>query len=500
MAGTNGLASAALIWKKRAETALEEQSADFVTSDMVYVMFSTVMIFMITPGISLYYSGVLRRKNVVQLLFQSYMTTNTVTILWYLLGYSLAISPTSTSKLIGNFHNAALHAEEAKGLYDGATIPSVINFCFNTFFPVATVQIFVGAIGERGRFIPSQVIAVIWTIVVYCPFAFWVWGLNGWLLNLGALDFAGGGPVHIASGVASIVYSRFLGKRQEWKRVNGPPHYRGYSAISTFIGVTLIWAAWFCFNTGTLLSVNVRTGYIFVNTLLASTFASMTYTLVDFAMTGKWSMHAACDGVIAGLVNITPSCGFVYPWGAAVSAIITAAICRLLLNFNKWISVDDYSYSGVIHGIGGISGAVWTGIFASKTVAGFDGVTDIPGGWIDGHYVQLGYQLAGVCAIVLWTIVFTTIILIIVDKIPGCKLRASEEAEEMGMDLYEMAETLDEFGNDYDEFFQKYAQQLRSIADSIESKHGSVEVLTGSSPRGDDNSVEMINLNTHEKV
>lgn len=486
--------------KKRAELSLEEQTADYVTSDMVYIMFSTVMIFLITPGIAMYYTGVLRRKNVVQVLFQSYMTTATVVIVWYLIGYSLAISSTSTSKLMGDFHNAALHNEQAMGLYDGATIPSVINFVFNCFFPVCTVQIFVGSIGERGRFLPSQVIAVIWTIVVYSPLAYWVWGANGWLLNMGDLDFAGGGPVHIASGVASIVYSRFLGKRKEWHNAGGPPHYRGHSALTTFIGVTLIWAAWFCFNTGTLLSVNVRTGYIFVNTLLASCFAMWTYVLVDYLYTGKWSMHAACDGVITGLVNITPSCGYVYPWGAAVSAIITAAVCRVCFNFNKWISVDDYSYSGVVHGIGGIVGGVLTGFFASSTVAGYDGYTEIAGGWIDHNYVQLGYQIAGILSIVVWTAVFTAIILFIVDKIPGLKLRASEEAEEIGMDLHEMAETLDEFGNNYDEFFLEYATKLRAIADSIESKNGSVEILTGSSQRGEEHSVESINIHAQEKV
>ncbi|ODV95323.1 hypothetical protein PACTADRAFT_68500 [Pachysolen tannophilus NRRL Y-2460] len=496
IAGT-GAASAALIRAKRDADTLAEQTENFVGADMAYILFCTVGVFLITPAIGLFYTGVLKRKNVVQVLFQTYMTTCTVTIVWYLLGYSLANSPTSTSKLIGNFHNAALYNEQAKPLTDTATIPSLINFGFNTFFPVATVQIFVGAIGERGRFLPSQVIAVLWTIVVYCPISFWVWGTNGWLINLGALDFAGGGPVHISSGIASLIYSGYLGKRKEWKVTGKIPSYRGHSSTTTFIGVTLIWAAWFCFNSGTLLSVNTRTGYIAANTLIASTFASAAYVTVDTLLTGKYSLNAACEGVIVGLVNITPSCGFYYPWAAALTSVINAVICRLFINFNRWTGIDDYSLSGIVHGLGGIIAGTLTGIFATKTVASYDGATVIDGGWIDGNFVQLGYQIAAWCAISLWTAVFTYIIIFIVDHIPGLKLRAPEEAEDMGMDLYEMAETLDEFGNDYTEFFKDYANQLRGIADIIE-KRGSIEFISGSSPTEGD--VTSVNVRYHPKV
>lgn len=462
-------------------STLEEQTSTFVAADMVYILFCSFGVFLITPAIGLFYTGMLKRKNVVQVLFQTYMTTCNVVIIWYLLGYSVANSPTSTSKMIGNLDNAALHNEEAKPLLEGGNIPSAINFCFNVFFPVATVQIFVGAIGERGRFLPSQVVAAIWTLVVYCPMAFWVWGANGWLLNLGALDFAGGGPVHIASGVASLCYSWFIGPREQpGKRIGRVPTYRGHSTTTTFIGVTLIWAAWFCFNSGTLLSVNARTGYIFLNTILASSFASVAYVATDKALTGKYSMEAACEGVIVGLVNITPSCGFYWPWAAAVTSIINAVICRLLIPVNAKTGIDDYSKSGVIHGVGGIIGGTFTGIFASKTVAGYDGATEIDGGWINGNFVQLGYQIASWTSIVAWTFVFSMAIFFIVDKIPGLKLRAPAEGEDLGMDLYEMAETVDEFGNNYDEIFTTYAARLREIANLIDG--GVVEVIDGMSP------------------
>lgn len=474
---------------------LEEQTSTLVPVDMAYILFCSFGVFLITPAIGLFYGGTLKRKNMVQILFQTYMVTSVIVIVWYLIGYSLAVSPTSTSKLLGDFNNAALYDDQAKPLIEGGNLPSVVNFCFNVFFPVATVQIFLGSIGERGRFLPSIVVGAVWVIVCYCPLAYWVWGLNGWLYNLGALDFAGGGPVHIASGVASLCYSWYLGPRgQRGKRTGTIPEFRGHSSVSTFIGVTLIWAAWFCFNSGTLLSVNVRTGYIFLNTILASSFACLTYATVDRLITGKYSLQAACEGTIVGLVNITPSCGFYWPWAAAVTSIINAAACRLIGRFNFWTGIDDYSVSGVVHGFGGIIGGTLTGIFATKTVAGYDGITAIDGGWINGNYRQLGLQIASWTSIVAWTTVFTLIILFVVDKIPGLHLRASEEGEDMGMDLYEMAETVDEFGNDYEEFFRKNALKLRAILDQYDSD--SPELLEGKSV----NSVTGVNIINAEKV
>lgn len=496
MKGNSALASAKLLMQKRID--LEEQTATFDKAEMGYIMFCAMAVFLITPGIALFYGGALKRKSMVQLLFQSYMVTATITILWYLIGYSLANSPSSTSVMIGDVAHAALHSEEAWPLLEGGTIPSIVNFCFNTFFPIATVQIFVGSIGERGRILPSLVIGIVFTLVVYCPQAYWVWSGNGWLYTLGELDFAGGGPVHVSSGVASLVYSWYLGPRgSPGKKTGKIPVYRGHSTMTTMVGVTLIWGAWLCFNSGTLLAINARTGYIFANTMLAAAWASVSYVATDKILTGKYSMDAACEGVIVGLVNITPSCGYYWPWATAVTSVIDGIACRLLVGFNKWTGIDDYSKSWVVHGIGGIIGGTLTGIFASRDVAGLDGVTVIEGGWIDGNFRQLGIQIAAWVSITLWTGVFTGIICFIVDHIPGLKIRASAEGEEMGMDLYEMAETLDEFGNNYDEFLLQYADKLRSMADSIEKSSGMIEVIDGSSPR---NSHSSIRVDIHQKV
>lgn len=481
----------------RAES-LEDQTATLVPADMVYILFCSFGVFLITPAIGLFYGGALKRVNIVQILFQTYMTTCVITIVWYLIGYSLAVSPTSTSKLLGDFNNAALYNDEARPLIEGGNLPSVINFCFNVFFPVATVQIFLGAIGERGRFLPSIVVGTIWVIVIYCPLAYWVWGLGGWLYNLGALDFAGGGPVHIASGVASLCYSWYLGPRGLPGKRTGPiPKHKGHNPVTTFIGVTLIWAAWFCFNSGTLLSVNARTGYIFLNTILASCFACVAYTAVDRIFTGKYSLRAACEGTVVGLVNITPSCGYYWPWAAAVTSIINGVLCRLLIHFNQWTGIDDYSASGVIHGFGGIIADFLTGIFATKTVASYDGITDIPGGWVDGNFVQLGYQLAATVSIVAWTTVFTLIILFIVDHIPGLRLRATPEEEALGMDLVEMAESLDEYDeNDINSFLKDNAHKLKALLKQYEEN---TEVVDGQSI-SEEGSVGRVHYINAEKV
>ncbi|ODV62619.1 putative ammonium transporter [Ascoidea rubescens DSM 1968] len=443
----SAFASAVLLRQKRALENLEEATATFVAADMAYVMICTVAVFIITPAIGLFYGGMIRRKSVIQLLTQTYLVTSVITIQWYLMGYSLACSTTSTNEFIGNFRMGALSNVDEGPLFEDGSIPSIIYFTFSCFFPIATVQIFLGAIAERGRLLPSLVLAFLWATIVYCPLAYWAWSGNGWLYKLGELDFAGGGPVHIASGVASLSYSFFLGRRKEWKDGSKEiPHLKPHSPVTTMVGVSLIWMAWLCFNSGTLISVNLRTGYIMANTQLAAAFACLTFTVTDFLITGKWSIMAACDGAIAGLVAITPCCGFVTTWGAAITAIVTALACRLTYGVNKWLRIDDVTYSFNLHGIGGMVGSiVGCGLLASPNITALDGASSIAGGWIWHHWEQMGYQIAGICAITAYTFCVTYILCFGIDKIPGLKMRASEEAEEMGMDLYEMAETVDEF-------------------------------------------------------
>lgn len=402
-------------------------------------MFCTVGVMILTPAIGMFYGGTLKRKNIIQILFQSYMVTALITIQWFLFGYSLAVSP-SSSKVMGNFHIGALQNIGVGPFVEGGTIPSIIYFTFSAFFPIATVQIFVGSIAERSRLFPSLIVGFVWCTVVYCPLAYATWCANGFLYQLGALDFAGGGPVHIASGVASLAYSLFIGKRKDWIDPKTNQEYQPQNTVITFIGVSIIWFSWLCFNSGTLLSVSVRTGYIMANTQLAASAAMLAFVAVDYAFTGKFSLTAACEGAVAGLVNITPSCGFYSPYWAVITSVFVGACCRLCYRFNEFTGIDDTTRSWIIHGFGGILGSICLGVFASPAIAATDGVTEIDGGWIFHHWKQMGYQFAGWTTCSVWSFGATYIICFIVDKIPGCKIKANPELEAVGADFYEMAE------------------------------------------------------------
>lgn len=426
-------------------STLAEDIATINYADTCFILICTFGVFIITPGIGMFYGGMLRRKNILSILFQSYIITAVISIQWYLFGYSLAVS-SSSSKILGNLKMGALQGFQGQMFGGTGTIPEILYFIFSTFFPVCTVQIFVGAIAERGRLLPSLIIGVIWTTVVYCPQAYWVWNANGWLLNMGSLDFAGGGPVHISSGMASLAYSLFIGKRKDSPK-KGNAKYRPKDPVMVFIGATLIWFGWFAFNSGTGLAVNLRTAYILANTHIAACSASATWVLLDKLMTGRFSIIGACEGAIAGLVAITPACAYVEPWAAFVSAVVTAAVCRLSHKLTHYLGVDDTIEAFNLHGVGGIVGGVMLGFFASPKIAGFDDFTEIDGGWVSHNYRQLGLQIADICAISAWSFVFTYIICFLVNYIPGLHLRVTEEEEVAGLDMIEIHEV----GGAYDE-------------------------------------------------
>lgn len=427
-------------------SSLEQAVATLNGADTTFILLCTFCVFIITPGIGMFYGGMLRRKNIFTILFQTYLITAAVTIHWYLLGYSLATSPTG-GVFYGNFRHAALqNINDTPMLGGDGTIPEALYWVFSAFFPVCTVQIFVGAIAERGRLLPSMVVGFIWVTIVYCPLAYWAWGGNGWLANLGSLDFAGGGPVHIASGVASLSYSLFIGKRKDLVN-NRLPKFRPRDPFMVFLGATLIWFGWLAFNSGTLIAVNLRTAYILTNTHIAACTGVCVWTALDRVLTGRFSIVGACAGAIAGLVAITPSCGYVEPWAAIICSAITAAVCRMSHNLNNLIGIDDTIEAFNLHGIGGIVGGLLLAFFASPRISSLDGSDPIDGGWVAHHWVQLGYQLADICSTVAWSFCVTYIICFCVNLIPGLHLRLTQEEEDAGTDLIE----IHEIGGAYDE-------------------------------------------------
>lgn len=405
----------------------------------LFILISSYLVWLIIPGVGLLYGGLSRRKSALALLFQTFAVLGVVTFQWMLWGYSLAYSRTGGS-FIGNLDNVGMRNVwmAAQG-----SIPDLVFCLYQLMFCAVTVQILIGGSFERGGLLPSLLFAFIWATVVYCPIAYWTWNGNGWLYNLPDLDYAGGGPVHIASGVSALAYALVLGKRRHTgERSHGKPH----NTTLVFIGTVLIWFGWFGFNGGSTLSLSVRSVVAAFNTQVAASFGVIGWSLVDYFRKGrKFSVVGACEGAIAGLVGITPAAGYVSPWLAGVIGFLTAAGCASLENLNEWIKIDEGLDVFKLHGIGGMIGSFLTGVFADAKVGMVDGTE--AAGAISGNGIQVGYQLAAICSISLWSFVVSAIILYAMKFIPGLGLRVTEEQELAGLDTFLFHdETIGEWG------------------------------------------------------
>ena len=278
----------------------------------------------------------------------------------------------------------------------------------------------------------SLVFGFCWATVVYCPIACWTWNSNGWLYKLPSLDFAGGGPVHISSGWSALAYALVLGKRRHTgEKSHGKPH----NTTLVFLGTVLIWFGWFGFNGGSALNATVRAMLAAFNTNTAASTGVIGWVFVDYFKHGRrFSVVGACEGAIAGLVGITPAAGYVGVWPAAAIGFITAVVCALLQDINKWINIDDGLEVFKLHAIGGMCGSFLTGIFASESISMLDGFTSAPGG-LDGNGIQVGKQLAEITAISAYSFTVSCALLLILKYIPGMHLRISDESEMNGLDL-----------------------------------------------------------------
>lgn len=384
------------------------------------------------PGIGLLYGGLARRKSSLSLLFQSLMVIAVVTFQWMFWGYSLAYSRTA-GLFIGDLKNFGLMGVRAAPSPGSVLIPEILFCLYQLLFCAATVQIVIGGSFERGRILPSLVFSFFWATIVYCPIACWTWNANGWLYNLPSLDFAGGGPVHIASGWAGLAYAFVLGKRKHpGEHSYGKPH----NTTLVFLGTILIWFGWFGFNGGSALNASIRSMYAAFNTNVAASMGVLGWVLVDFIRTkGKFSVVGACEGAIAGLVGITPAAGYVSFWPAALIGFVTAVICASLQNLNDWLSIDEGLYVFKLHAIGGMVGSFMTGIFADEAISALGGGGGANPGGINGNGIQVAKQLADITAISAYSFVVTCILLMILRYIPGMHLRVEEEAEMRGLDL-----------------------------------------------------------------
>ncbi|POS75167.1 hypothetical protein DHEL01_v206430 [Diaporthe helianthi] len=397
-----------------------------------YLIFCAFIVWLIIPGIGLLYGGLAHRKSALALLFQSLMVAAVTTFQWMFWGFSLAYSRTA-GPFIGDLANFGLRNVVAAPSIGNPTIPDIAFCLYQLLFCACTVQIVVGGAFERGRIIPSLVFGFFWATIVYCPIACWTWNPNGWLYKLPSLDFAGGGPVHIASGWAALAYALALGKRKT--HADDKSHGKPHNTTLVFIGTVFIWFGWFGFNGGSALNASIRAMYAAFNTNTAASTGAIGWVTVDYIRhKRRFSVVGACEGAIAGLVGITPAAGYVSVWLAAVIGFLTAVICALMSDVNVWLRIDEGMDVFKLHGIGGMCGSFFTGIFATSSVSALDGATLAPGG-IDGNGIQVGKQFAEICAISAYSFVVSFALLMIMKYIPGLHLRVSDEAEERGLDL-----------------------------------------------------------------
>ncbi|RVX70425.1 hypothetical protein B0A52_05924 [Exophiala mesophila] len=398
--------------------------------EYVYQVILGCLVFLIVPGIGLLYGGMSRRKSALAMIFQAFTVMAVCSFQWAFWGFSLAFSRTG-GPFIGDLSNFGMKNVMAAPSWGSAVLPDIV-FCFyELMFCACATMIVVGGSFERGRIIPSIIFGFFWATVCYCPISYWTWNANGWLFTFGALDFAGGGPVHISSGTAGLAYALVLGRRKQYHEKH---IYKPHNVTIVFLGTTLIWFGWFGFNGGSALNASIRGMIAVWNTNFAASCGVAGWVMMDYIKKRKFSVIGACEGAIAGLVGITPAAGYVSVWCGAAIGFLTAVIVNLFENVNEWLKVDDGLEVFKLHGIGGMCGAFLTGIFATASVSSLDGATIVHGA-IDGDGVQIARQLAEIAAIAGWSFTLSAIMLVILKYIPGLHLRVTDEVEIIGLDL-----------------------------------------------------------------
>ncbi|WP_448558635.1 ammonium transporter [Tistrella mobilis] len=433
LAAAPALALSALpAWAQDAAPAAAEAATEAAVTmdkgDIAWMMVSTILVlFMILPGLALFYGGLVRAKNMLSVLMQCTMITGVVIIVWTLWGYSMAFGD-APSMFWGGLDKAFLAGvtmdSVAATFTDGVVIPEYVFICFQMTFACITPALIVGAFAERMRFTAVVLFVILWVTFVYFPIAHMVWDSDGMLFAWGALDFAGGTVVHINAGIAGLVGCIMVGKRTGLGRDMMAPH----SMTLTMVGASILWVGWFGFNAGSNLEATGGAALAMINTFTATAGALVAWVVIESLARGKASMLGAASGIVAGLVAVTPAAGLIGPVGAIVLGIIASAICYFFVTVVKnKLGYDDSLDVFGVHGIGGIVGAVGTGVFTSASLGGI--------GYADGVTMadQVWTQILAVLVTIAWSGIGSLILYKIVDLIVG--LRVSKESETEGLDL-----------------------------------------------------------------
>jgi Amt family ammonium transporter len=401
------------------------------SGDTAWMLVSAAMVLFMTPGLAAFYSGMVRKKNVLSTTMHSVFAMGTVSVIWALFGYSLAFSNGSgaLAPFIGGLDYLGLNNIADKVAPLAQTIPHTVYAMYQGMFAIITVALITGAIAERMKFKAYVLFTALWAIFVYSPLAHWVWQPQGWLAKMGALDFAGGTVVHISSAVAALACAIVLGKRRDLGKAAIHPH----NLPLTVLGAGILWFGWFGFNAGSALAANGLAGSAFLNTHLAAATALLVWVVVETFHAGKPTVLGAASGAVAGLVAITPAAGFVQPWAAILIGAAAGIACYFGLFIKGKFGFDDALDVVGVHGVGGTTGALLTGVFATTAInaAGRQGL-------VYGNPSQLLIQLVGVIAAWVLSFALSFVFLKLVDALVG--LRVDEDAESRGLDLAEHSE------------------------------------------------------------
>ena len=389
-------------------------------ADTAWLMVSCALVMLMTPGLALFYGGMVGSKNVLSSFMHSFIALGIITLQWVAIGYSLSFGSDVGGGFIGGFEYAFLNGVGLEP-QEGSTIPHILFMAFQMMFAIITPALISGAIAERMKFSAYFLFILLWATLVYDPICHWVWGPDGWLGARGALDFAGGTVVHLSSGVAALVCAIVIGRRSR----PGPPH----NLTLTLLGAGMLWFGWFGFNAGSALASNENAALALVNTHLAAGAAAFSWAIVEWLKQDKPTALGVASGLVAGLVVITPAAGFVGPTSAVIMGLIAGAVCYGAVLLKGKLGYDDALDAFGIHGVGGALGAILTGVFAAEVWGGANGL-------IDGNSELFIENIIGVLAAGAYSVVVTFVILKIIDATVGLRVSNDEESEGLDTNLH----------------------------------------------------------------
>jgi Amt family ammonium transporter len=397
------------------------------TGDTAFMMIATALVMLMTPGLALFYGGLVRSRNVLATIMQSFICLGLVSLIWVVYGYSMAFGP-DVGGIVGNLDWMFLKGVGTKPGPYASTIPDLLFCAFQLMFAIITPALITGAFAERMKFSAFLLFTFLWATFVYFPVCHWVWG-GGWIGEMGALDFAGGTVIHINSGVAALAAAIIIGKRKGWGREAFHPH----NLPMTILGAGLLWFGWFGFNAGSALSAGETAVLAFFTTQVATGAATMSWVVAEWIFQKKPTTLGAGSGALAGLVAITPAAGFVSPVSAIIIGLVAGVLCYGAVLMKHRFGYDDALDVVGVHGVGGLWGALATGLFASTAVnpAGADGL-------FFGNAHQFFVQAIGAGAAIVYSLVLSVVILKVVDII--VRLRVSGEEEQQGLDITQHSE------------------------------------------------------------